>query len=291
MNVIEIKGLTKKYGKKLAVDNISLVTQKGEIFGFLGPNGAGKTTTIRCLMDFIRPTSGQINIFDLDAKADSVELKKKIGYLAGDVRFYDKWTGQEHFDYIQSIRGKSSILKDLVKRLDFDPGVIARQLSSGGKQKLGLIMTFMHEPELLILDEPTTALDPFLQNRVYEILKEQSAKGATVFMSSHNLPEVEKVCSKVGIIKEGRLVATESISALKDKKMHVVTVYFKKAEDKKNFKIKGAKDLEDLVDGIKFNVKGDASELLSELLKYDLKDIEISRASLENIFLEFYKRD
>jgi ABC-2 type transport system ATP-binding protein len=291
MNVIEVKGLTKKFGKKVAVNNINFSVEKGEVFGFLGPNGAGKTTTIRCLMDFIRPTSGSANIFGLEAKKDSVELKKRIGYLAGDVRFYDKWTGKDHFDYIQSIRGKSANLKDLINKLDFDSLVPARQLSSGGKQKLGLIMTFMHQPELLILDEPTTALDPFLQNRVYDILKEQSSKGVTVFMSSHNLPEVEKICSKVSIIKEGSLVATESISALKDKKMHTVTVYFKKAQDKKNFKIKGLKDAEDLVDGLKFNVKGEIGEILAELSGYDLKDAEISRASLENIFLEFYKRD
>jgi len=291
MNAIEVKNLTKKFGKKIAVNNISFNVEKGEIYGFLGPNGAGKTTVIRCLMDFIRPNNGEIKIFDLDAKKDSVELKKKIGYLAGDVRFYNTWTGAEHFEYIQNIRGKSQVLDDLINRLDFDPKVLARQLSSGGKQKLGLIMTFMHEPELLILDEPTTALDPFLQNKIYEILKEQSEKGSTIFMSSHNLPEVEKICNKVGIIKEGKLVATESINALRDKKMHMVSVYFKKIKDKENFKIKGSKDIEDLVDGLKFNVKSDINEFLSDLVKYDLKDIEISRASLENIFLEFYKRN
>lgn len=217
MNVIEVKNFTKYFGKTKAVNDISFSVQKGEIFGFLGPNGAGKTTTIRSMMDFIRPTGGHIAILGLDAQKNSVELKRKVGYLSGELRLYKKWTGQDHIDFVKNLHGGEVIAKEISERFDFDPSLKVKSLSSGNRQKLGIVMAFMTQPELLIMDEPTNALDPLLQNEMYELIEEVTQNGTTVFMSSHNLAEVDRVCSRVAIIKEGKIVATESIKNLKKK--------------------------------------------------------------------------
>jgi len=211
--VIEVKNFKKYFGRTKAVDDISFTVEKGEIFGFLGPNGAGKTTTIRCMMDFMRASKGSISILGKDSFIDSVSLKERIGYLSGSVRLYENWTGREHIDFVRKLNGKKDISVDLLHRLDFDPKIKTKKLSSGNRQKLGVIMAFMLEPEVLILDEPTTTLDPIMQHVVYDLLREVTSRGATVFMSSHNLSEVERVCSRVGIIKEGKMMAIKNVKA------------------------------------------------------------------------------
>jgi len=210
MSVIKVNSLKKYFGKTKAIDDISFNVEKGEIFGFLGPNGAGKTTTIRTMMDFIRPTGGEIKILGLDAQKDTVELKKKIGYLSGELRLYKKWTGQDHINFVKNLHGDGDIAENIAKRFGFDPSLKVKSLSSGNRQKLAIVMAFMSKPEVLIMDEPTNALDPLLQNEMYELIEEVAEKGTTVFMSSHNLSEVDRVCSRVGIIKEGKMVTTES---------------------------------------------------------------------------------
>lgn len=291
MAIIEVKNLKKYFGKKIkAIDDISFSVEKGEIFGFLGPNGAGKTTTIRCMMDFLRPTEGEIKILGQDAQKDSVKLNEKIGYLSGQVHLYGKWTGQRHIEFIQQTNGKKDIADKLIKRFDFDPKMKAKKLSSGNRQKLGIIMAFMTEPEILICDEPTNALDPLLQNEVYELLKEAKDNGATIFMSSHNLPEVEKVCSKVAIIRQGKIAATENIIALKEKKMYSVKAFFKDKVEAKDLTYNGVQITKQLSGGYDLTVKGDINELVSKLCGHDLKDLEIERATLEDIFLEFYEK-
>ncbi len=289
MNAIEIKNLKKYYGNTKAVDGISFEVKKGEIFGFLGPNGAGKSTTIRTMMDFLRPTSGNIVIAGKDSHKDSVELKEKIGYLSGNVSLYEKWTGLEHIEFIESIQGKSKILDKLYKELDFNPKIKTKNYSSGNKQKLGLILALMNEPEILIMDEPTIGLDPLLQNTIYKILKEFSAKGTTIFFSSHNLPEVEKVCGRVGIIKNGKIIAIESIKNLKAKKIYTVKVDFDEDFDKKKITSKDVEILDEINHTLILRVKRDINSLLKALNKYKIKDIEIIHSSLEDIFLEFYK--
>jgi len=164
MTVIEVKNLSKSFGKVRAVEDLNFSVEKGEIFGFLGPNGAGKTTTIRCIMDFVKPTSGEIKLLDRNANINSHCLKNKIGYLPGNVKLYESWSGSDHFSLLEAISGKSNNLSMLVEKLDFNPGMKAYQLSSGNRQKLGLIMALMHEPEILIMDEPTVGLDPLLQD-------------------------------------------------------------------------------------------------------------------------------
>ena len=280
MSIIEVQNLKKNFGKTFAVDGISFSVEKGEIFGFLGPNGAGKTTTIRCLMDFIRPTEGTIKIED----------KKDIGYLPGNVRLYDGWTGEDHMKFIEGIRGKSERADELINKLDFNPKIKTKTLSSGNKQKLGLILALMYDPKLLIMDEPTVGLDPLLQNKIYEILEDLKSKGTTIFMSSHNLPEVERLCSRVGIIKDGKIIALEDIGKLHAKRIHIVTVVFSGKFDKKDFDFDGVKVSEVLPDGLVIKVKDDINILIKKLSNYNLKDINISHATLEEVFLEFYAR-
>lgn len=289
MNVIEVKNLKKKFGKTKALDGVSFSVKKGEIFGFLGPNGAGKTTAIRAMMDFINPTSGKIKIFGSNSQKDSVELKKKIGYLTSDLKLYDDWTGQDHFTLIEKIRGKSEILDQLIKEFSFNPKMKVKKLSSGNKQKLGIILALMGSPEILILDEPTRGLDPLLQNAFYKILRDLQKQGCTIFMSSHNLSEVEKICSRVAIIREGKLVAIENIEKILEKKVHIVSAYFANKFSPQDFKIKGVEIIDEMPNGLVFKVQGDINSLIKKLSSYTLKDLEITHASLEDIFLEFYK--
>jgi len=290
MSVIEVKNLKKYFGKTKAVDGISFSVEKGEIFGFLGPNGAGKTTTIRCMMDFIRPNEGSVSILGQDAQKDSVALKKKIGYLSGGARLYKKWTGQEHIDFVRGLNVKNDIADELMERLDFNPKMKAKNLSSGNRQKLSVILALMFQPELLILDEPTLGLDPLLQNVIYELLEETTKRGATVFMSSHNLAEVDRICHRVGIIKQGKMVAIEDIQSMKDKKMHTVYIRFADSFNRDDFLTDGIQITKESLDGFTLNVKGDINEVIKKLSNYKLRDIHITQASLEDIFLEFYKK-
>jgi len=289
MSVIEVKNLKKYFGRTKAVDDISFTVEKGEIFGFLGPNGAGKTTTIRCMMDFIRASAGTISILGKDSFSDSVALKENIGYLSGSVRLYENWTGQDHIDFVRKLNGKKDIASELIKRLDFNPNIKTSKLSSGNRQKLGLIMAFMLEPRVLVLDEPTITLDPLLQSVVYDLLREATTHGATVFMSSHNLAEVERVCGRVGIIKEGKMVATESIKSLKEKRIYSVRVYFGEQFKKSSFIMDGVQIIKKLPQGLLMNITGDVNPFIHKLTEHNVKEISITRASLEEVFLEFYK--
>jgi len=291
MSVIEVKGLTKYFGKTHAVDGVSFSVEKGEVFGFLGPNGAGKTTTIRCLMNFLKPTAGQISILGQDAQKNSTEIKNKIGFLSGDVRLYDGWTGDDHIKFLEKLRARESRAAELISKLNFDPKLKFRALSSGNKQKLGLILSLMFEPELMIMDEPTLGLDPLLQNSIYEILEDLKKKGSTIFMSSHNLAEVDRVCDRVGIIKDGKIVAIESISSLKEMRMHAVRVHFNSTYNKNDFNFDGIEVQQEIPEGLIIGVKGDINPLIKKLANYSIKELEISHASLEDIFLEFYSKE
>jgi ABC-2 type transport system ATP-binding protein len=290
---IEIHHLKKYFGvgKKQvkAVDDISFSVPKGEIFGFLGKNGAGKTTTIRCMMDFIRSTNGNIYLLGKDAQRDTVDLKNEVGYLSGNVQLYKNLTGYEHIDYLSNIYSSKMIADVLIERLDFDPTIKAKNLSSGNRQKLGIILALMHNPHLIILDEPTNALDPLLQQTVYDLLREARSNGATIFMSSHNLKEVEQICDSVAIIKEGKIVATESIASLSQKHLYTVKARFSEKIDFTNLQITNATcEIKDDANVV-FSVKGEIAPVLRELSKLPLEDIEVHHASLEEIFMEYYQ--
>ena len=289
MSAIKVENLKKHFGEVKAVDGISFEVEKGEIFGFLGPNGAGKTTTIRCMMDFLRPTEGTITILGKDAQKEGVALKEELGYLSGYVQLIDKWTGQEHIDFFRSLDGNKNVAHELAERLNYDTQMKSKKLSSGNRQKLGIILALMGEPKVLIFDEPTNALDPLLQNTVYELLDEASKKGTTIFMSSHNLAEVEKVCSRVGIIRDGKMEAIESIASLKKKRLYTVTVHFEQEVKKSVLEEKGIKVIDELKKGFVLNAKGDINPLLAALHELNVADIEITHGSLQDIFLEHYQ--
>jgi ABC-2 type transport system ATP-binding protein len=290
MNAIEIKGLKKYFGKTKAVDGVTFEVKKGEVFGFLGPNGAGKTTTIRCLMDFLRPTEGEITILGKDSKKDSVELKSKIGYLSGNVKLNNNWTGREHVKFVESIRGKSGNVTELCGKFDLDLSKKFKQLSSGNKQKLGLVLALMSDPEILIMDEPTVGLDPLLQNTIYEILLDMKDRGKTIFVSSHNLAEVERLCDRVGIIKNGKMVEVETLKGLEGKKLHKVEVRFNEKVKKSDFNFDGVEKIEEIADGLILTVGGDMNRIVKKLSSYKIADLTISHATLEEVFLKFYER-
>jgi ABC-2 type transport system ATP-binding protein len=290
MKAIEIKNLKKSFGKIKAVDEASLDVKRGEIFGFLGPNGAGKTTTIRCLMDFITPDQGTIKILDLDIRKNSIEARDKIGYLASGPRLYDNWTGWDHINLIKRIRGYSERETELIKDLEYNPELKVATLSTGNKQKLALILALITDPDILIMDEPTLGLDPILQNKIYEILEDLKDEGKTIFMSSHNLHEVEKVCDRTGIIKKGKIVAVEDIDQIKTKHLYTVRVDFRKGFKKERLtKLKNVQIEKEHDHRLILQVKGDVNPLINEISKQKIKDIEIEHADLEQIFLEFYK--
>ena len=242
-------------------------------------------------MDFIRPTSGSATIAGLDTQKDAPEVKKKIGYLSPNIPLYDHWNGYEHIDFVADLRNTSrKTVRRLIERLEYDPSKRVKSLSSGNKQKLGVILALTGNPEVLILDEPTSALDPLLQNTVYDILSEKSKDGATVFFSSHNLPEVERVCSRVGIIRSGKLVAVEDITDLRKKQLHSVRVDFAKPTSASFFHHDASKIVQTSDRSLTFHIGNNLQNFLKELSKHDVVDLEITRASLEEVFLSHYHK-
>lgn len=288
-HVVELKKVTKSFGKKVAVDNVSISIDKGEIFGFLGPNGAGKTTTIRCLMDFIRPTSGTVKLFGNELGDSDKKYKNRIGFLSADSVLYGNWTGQAHVNYVSRVRGVEQNAHELAGQFGLDLKAKVNHLSSGNKQKLGVILAIMHKPELLVLDEPTRGLDPILQQEIYAILKDFRKKGGAVIMSSHNLNEVEQVCDRIGIIKNGKMVASETIQGVRQMKIHIVKATFSGTYDEKDFKLPNAEIQKAEKHEIELHVKGNLNALLQRLSRYSVSDLEITHASLEDVFMRYYE--
>jgi ABC-2 type transport system ATP-binding protein len=289
--VIEIEKLRKFYrGKYCGVDGVDLTVCQGEVFGFLGPNGAGKTTTIRILLDLIRADSGRATVFGLDVHRDSPEIRRRTGYLPGELGLYDSVVARELVDYFGALRGSvdAGIVRNLTDRLGIDLSRRVREYSKGNKQKLGILLAFFFDPELVILDEPTSSLDPLLQNEFYEFLAEESHKGRTVFMSSHVLSEVERVCDRVGIIRAGKIVAVERIETLKAKMGEIVTVEFDERFDVGDFEMPGVSRMD--VDGrtLTLHVVANHDGVLKALSRYKIRRFLATEYSLEDLFLEYY---
>ncbi len=288
-NILEIKNLTKYYGKTLAVKDLTLELKEGEIFGFIGPNGAGKSTTIRSVMNLINKTKGEVYFLGETLSKDNLKLKEQIGYLPSEVFLYEELTVKEMLDYHESFYKKdlSKKRKELVKKLKLDESKKIEDLSLGNQKKLGIVLAFMHEPKLLILDEPTSGLDPIMQQVFYDLLIEEKEKGTTIFYSTHILSEISKICDRVGIIKEGKLLKVESIKELQSKNLNIVTIKSNDIEDIiKKIKI----DVEKLDENtIKFKNTLSSDELIKLLSNYKIEKLLIEEPTLEDIFLHYYK--
>ena len=290
--VIETEQLTKFYGKARGISDISLSIQEGEVFGFLGPNGSGKTTTIRILLDFIRASSGRARVFDMDAHADAPRIKSRLGYLPAEYGMYEKMKAADYLRFLGSVRGnkKPRLQRRLVEMLGLDVSRRIKSLSHGTRQKLAVVQAFMHDPELLILDEPTSGLDPLIQQRFYELILEVKERGRTVFFSSHVLSEVEKVCDRVGILKEGRLLALHEIADLKKVRLKTIKVTFERELDESIFRLEGVRKIEKNARTVRLWVDANITGILGAISKHPVDNISCQDARLEDIFLEYYSQ-
>lgn len=294
MAVIETEGLTKSYGCARGIEDVTFQVDAGEVFGFLGPNGAGKTTTIRTLLDFLRPTRGSARIFGLDSHRDSVTIRGRLGNLPGDFGYGKQATGREVIALLAQLRGVSGLARaeSLAQRFRADLDRPLGQLSRGNRQKVGLIQAAFHEPELLILDEPTGGLDPLMQEEFLSLVAEDRERGATIFFSSHELDEIERVCDRVGIVRDGRLIAVERVADLLGKARRKVVLELGDATGLQTLsQIPGTSDLE--VSGTRASLRfaGGLDPLLSALARHHVLDMEVTKPTLEELFLTYYEAD
>lgn len=289
--VIVIDNFYKSYGAVQAVKGISMSVERGEIFGFLGPNGAGKTTTIRCMLDVIRPTSGTIRVLGLDAQKDTHELHQHIGYLPGDVRLPGQMTGKQVIEYFSRLQGREPVLlKDLVARFDVEMKRPLKGYSKGMRQKIGIVLAFMCDPDILILDEPTSGLDPLLQKTFNEFLLEEQAQGKTIFMSSHIMSDVEKVCHRVAVIRRGELVTVEAVEALREKAGQRVIVEFGDSVTAEELaRIPGVSNVTQSNHAYHLNVSGTMDPMIKAFSHHEVIRLQAEEAPLEEVFLKFYE--
>ncbi len=290
---IRTEGLTKHYGDVQALVDLDLEVRTGEVFGFLGPNGAGKTTMIRTILDEIRPTAGRAEILGMDSHELSVEIRRHIGYVPGDLAMYPNLTGRDTLTYFANLRGGVDwdYVAELAGRLDADLDRKVGDLSSGNRQKVGLIQAFMNRPELLIMDEPSTGLDPLMQREFQAMVREVAGEGRTVFLSSHTLSEVQRVADRVGIIRHGRLVAVEAVRDLRHKAMRRVELEFGERVEATAFaSVPGVRDVVVTNHRVELAYDGQMDVLLKTVAdRYDLVDISTREADLEEIFLAYYR--
>ena len=289
--VIQTEGLTKSYGKHRGIVDVTFTVERGEVFGFLGPNGAGKTTTIRTLMDFIRPTAGGAWIFGLDTRAESLEVRRRVGYLPGELSLYQHMRAEDLLRFLGNLRGgvDRAEVERVATRLGADLDRRVGELSSGNKQKVGLIQAFMHRPELLILDEPTAGLDPLVQHELHGMIGEAVADGRTVFLSSHILPEVEALCHRVGIIREGHLVTVEEIDALKARALRRLEIHFAAPVPPEAFaNLPGVQDVSTRDSVVRCTVIGALDAVVKAAARYEVVNVVSHEPSLEEIFLGYY---
>ena len=288
---IRAERLTKMYGRDRGVVELDFSAAAGEVFGFLGPNGAGKTTTIRLILDLIRPTEGRIEVFGRDPRRD-VALRRRIGYLPGDLRLYERLTARElcrYFAHLRRLRGLGRA-EEYADRLDLPLDRAIGSLSKGNRQKVGLVQAFMHEPDLLVLDEPTAGLDPLIQQTFYGIVADARRAGATVFLSSHVLPEVQHVADRVALIRNGGLVMTAAVDQLRARAFARVEVAFAAAPPAAAFAgVAGVREIERHGQTVLFALQGEADPLIKALAGFRVLGIDSHEADLEDIFLDLYR--
>jgi len=290
--IVAAQRLTKSYGKSRGVIDLDFEVRPGEVFGYLGPNGAGKSTTIRTMLDFIRPSGGRILLFGLDPRADGPAVRARTGYVPGELGLYERLTADEYLNDFAAFRGgvPRERLDAYAERLKLDLSVRIKDLSHGNKRKVALIQGFMHQPELLVLDEPTQGLDPLGQQEFYAMIAEARARGATVFLSSHVMPEVERVCDRVAILREGRLVTVDDIGDLKARALRTIEFHFAAPVPAEAFTT-----LPSVVaavaqgDTVRLTVRGELDEVVKQAATHTVVDVTTHEPSLEDIFLDIYR--
>ena len=289
-DVIRAEQLTKTYGQNRGIAGVEFVVDAGEVFGFLGPNGAGKTTTIRLVLDLIRPTSGRLEVFGLDSRRDSVAIRRRLGYLPGDLRLYERMTGRELLEFFGRLRGGRGRADELAARLDLDLDRQINELSRGNRQKIGLVQAFMHDPDLLVLDEPTSGLDPLVQETFYELVGEATGRGGTVFLSSHVLSEVQRVADRVGLIREGRLQLVDTVDNLRAHSFTHVEAAFAESPPPAAFEgLQGVRELGRHGEVVRFALEGEIDPLLKRLAGFHVRTLDVHEADLEDIFMALYR--
>ena len=293
-NAIQVKDLVKFYGKVQALSGVNLEVKRGEIYGFLGPNGAGKTTTIRCMLDLIRPQGGSISVLGLNPKAEPEVIKARVGYLPGELHMDENMTAKQIFRFFNPLRGNRSdwkFIEELSERLKLELKIPIKNFSKGNKQKVGIVVALMHRPELLLLDEPTGSLDPLMQQEVLRMLVEARDNGATVFLSSHIISEVQAIADRVAIIRKGIIVEVVETTALLKRSMRQVRIRFKQpTEAEEIYNLPGVELIaKDDSMGVSLKFEGEMDALIKTVAKYPVNDFEPERASLEEIFLAYYE--
>lgn len=290
MAIIKTEKLTKYYGKSRGIIDVDLEVKEGEIFGFIGPNGAGKSTTIRLLLSLIYATSGKAEIFGNDCVSMGHEIRKEIGYLPSEVFYYDDMKVKELLNYSASFYKKdcSKRIKELSEIMELDLDRKIDDLSYGNKKKVGIVQGLLHSPKLIILDEPTSGLDPLMQQKFFDIIKEENKNGATVFFSSHILSEVQKLCDRVAIIKEGKIIRVDNIDNMNHAHYKKINIVTDKAY-KKDFNVKGVNELEIKGNKVSFIYGGDLNKIIEIINAKNIIDLTISEPTLEEIFMHYYK--
>ena len=289
---LTLRGLTKSYGARRGIAGIDLDVRRGEAFGFLGPNGAGKTTTIRILLDLIRPTAGSAEVLGLDTRTRGIEVRRRTGYLPGDLNLPAQPTGRDYLGHLASLRGGvvAGSVEALAERLGCDLDTRIRTLSHGNRQKIGLVQALMHRPEVLILDEPTQGLDPLVQHEFQRIVREVTAAGSTVFLSSHVLPEVQALCDRVGMVREGRLVAVEDIGVLAARALRTVEFHFAQRAPLAAFThLPGVRHVEAHGDVVHCQVVGPLDAVVKAAARFEVLDVISHEAGLDEVFMQLYQ--
>jgi ABC-2 type transport system ATP-binding protein len=292
MKIIEIKNLTKNYGKARGIIDVSINVEQGEIFGFIGPNGAGKSTTIRTLLGLIYPTNGSATIFGKSCTANP-EVRKEVGYLPSEVFYYDNMRVIDLLKYSASFYKKDCTkrINELAEIMDLDLKKKIDDLSFGNKKKVGIVQGLLHEPKLIILDEPTSGLDPLMQQKFFELIAHENIKGATVFFSSHILSEVQKMCSRVALIKDGKIIKLEKMSTLQENNYKRFKIETKATLNKEYFNIGGLSKLEIKGNIADFIFKGNINSIMKKLADIELTNISIDEPDLEEIFMHYYAKE
>jgi ABC-2 type transport system ATP-binding protein len=289
--ILETQNLTVYYGAQRGVHGLNLSVQPGEVFGFLGPNGAGKTTTLRVLLDIIRPSAGRATIFGMDCQKEGVKIRRRVGYIPGELNLYPNMRADEYLRMVDGVRGNTTdrrYLNSLFERLELNPRRKMRTYSRGNKQKIGLAAAFMGKPELLILDEPTTGLDPLVQQTVLELVREAKQEGRTVFFSSHILPEVQAVCDRAGIIRKGELAATEQIESLTRRNIHRLRLRLEQMPAEGTFGMPGVEEVGRTENDVTLEIRSGLNEVFKTAVQYGIADLENFPVTLEEVFLAYY---